>query len=572
MMLPKEVFRRSVMEEKATQPRPAQSTARTIVGKIHQVSDRFEIVSLRRHIDACEGLLARDQLIDVAILGQFKAGKSSFINSLIGQDVLPVGVIPVTTVITRLRHGDRPLAVVTRFDASTVEVPVDEVGEFISEEKNPANVKNVEVVDILLPGLARYPGLRLVDTPGLGSVFKYNTETSEEWLPHVGAAIVAVSADRPLSDNDLSLLRDLARYTPKILLLLTKADLLSRDQQKEVIRFFRSTLQREINQDLPVYPYSTKVRTDLLKSRIETLLLGLSKNRDAEFISIFCHKVASLAKSAVAYLEIALKTSEKADEDRESLKNLILTETLNYDLIRSELFAIARENMLQTRTFIATRLETKRAGFTGALIANLQKEMPGWKGSLWKLTRRYEEWLEENLTRDLSDLSREEHRHFFGTLNKTYMSVSRSLDLFRNILDRNIETVLGIKLSPAEWDISVPEPTRPDVAFAKVFDFHLDLLWFLIPMVIFRGVFERHFLKKVPGIAQMHLSRLAYQWEIRINRIIEEARDQALKYVQDELATIDALLSRTAGQSEEIRKTIDELRDGQQVLTGSRDA
>jgi hypothetical protein len=314
------------------------------------------------------------------------------------------------------------------------------------------------------------------------------------------------------------------------------------------------------------------VRTDLLKSRIETLLLGLSKNRDAEFISIFCHKVASLAKSAVAYLEIALKTSEKADEDRESLKNLILTETLNYDLIRSELFAIARENMLQTRTFIATRLETKRAGFTGALIANLQKEMPGWKGSLWKLTRRYEEWLEENLTRDLSDLSREEHRHFFGTLNKTYMSVSRSLDLFRNILDRNIETVLGIKLSPAEWDISVPEPTRPDVAFAKVFDFHLDLLWFLIPMVIFRGVFERHFLKKVPGIAQMHLSRLAYQWEIRINRIIEEARDQALKYVQDELATIDALLSRTAGQSEEIRKTIDELRDGQQVLTGSRDA
>jgi hypothetical protein len=153
------------MEAKATLPRPAQSTARSIVGKIHQVSDRFEIVFLRRHIDACEGLLAQDQLIDVA-MGQFKAGKSSFINSLIGQDVLPVGVIPVTTVITRLRHGEKPLAVVTRFDASTVEITLGEVGEFISEEKNPANVKNVEVVDILLPKLARYPRLRLVDTPG----------------------------------------------------------------------------------------------------------------------------------------------------------------------------------------------------------------------------------------------------------------------------------------------------------------------------------------------------------------------------------------------------------------------
>jgi GTP-binding protein EngB required for normal cell division len=554
------------MEEKATLPRPAQSTARSIVGRVHQAADLFDIVSLRRHIDACEGLFARDQPIGVAILGQFKAGKSSFINSLIGQDVLPVGVIPVTTVITRLRHGDRPLAVVTRFDGSTVEVPVDEVGEFISEEKNPANAKNVEVVDIALPALACYLGLRLVDTPGLGSVFKYNTETSEEWLPQAGAAIVAVSADRPLSDNDLNLLRDLARYTPKILLLLTKVDLLSHDQQKEVIRFFKNTLQREINQDLPVYPYSTKVRTDLLKSRIDNVLLSLSKNRDAEFIHILRHKVASLAKSSIAYLEIALKTSEKADEDRESLKNLILTEKLNYDLIRSELFVMVRENMLQTRALIAARLETRRVELTKKLMDRLGKEMATWKGNLWKLTRKYEEWLEENLAREMHELSQREHRHFFGTLNRTYMSVSRSLDLFRNLLDTNIQNVLGVRLSPAEWDISVAEPTHPDIAFAKVFDFHFDLLWFLIPMFVFRRAFERHFLRQIPGIGQMHLSRLAYQWEIRINRTIEDIRDQALKYVQEELATIDALLSQTAGKSDEIRRTMGEVGEGLREL------
>jgi hypothetical protein len=131
--------------------------------------------------------------------------------------------------------------------------------------------------------------------------------------------------------------------------------------------------------------------------------------------------------------------------------------------------------------------------------------------------------------------------------------------------------VLGIKLSPAEWDISVPEPSHPDVAFAKVFDFHLDTLWFLIPMTLFKGIFARHFLKKIPGIAQVHLSRLAYQWEVRVNRTIEGIRDQALMYVQDELATIDGLLSRTAGQSKEIRKTIDELRDGLQELMASSD-
>lgn len=134
--------------------------------------------------------------------------------------------------------------------------------------------------------------------------------------------------------------------------------------------------------------------------------------------------------------------------------------------------------------------------------------------------------------------------------------------MFRNLLDENIEAVLGVKLSPAERDLSVPEPPHPDIAFAKVFDFHLDLLWFLIPMPIFRRLFERHFLRQVPHVVRMHLSRLAYQWEIRINKAIEEVRDQALKYVQDELSTIDALVSKVRGQSDEIRNAIKELRDG----------
>lgn len=548
------------MEETTTQLHPIHSAAvQSILQNIRDACTRFDIVSLTRDIRACADLFGQDNTIDVAILGQFKAGKSSFINSLIGADILPVGVIPVTTVITRLSYAAVPKALITNFDGTTTEVGLSSVDEFVSEEKNRANGKNVEVVDIMLPGLLRYPGLRLVDTPGLGSAFKYNTETSREWLPEVGAAIVAVSADRPLSENDLGLLRDLTRYTPKIILLLTKADLLSEAQQQEVVAFFCSTLRREIKRELPVYCYSTRSNTDVWKGRVESFLLGLSTNRDAEFIGIVRHKVLSLARSCTAYLAVALKTSEKVDADREHLKELILTEKLNYDLIRSELFVITRENMLQTRGTIAARLEGKRAEFTRALLDKLQKEMPAWRGNLWQLTRRYEEWLEETLTLDLGALSQKEHRHFFGTLNRAYMSVSRSLDLFRNLLEKNIETVLGVKLSATEWNISVAEPRHQDVAFAKVFDFHFDLLWFLIPMPVFRGVFEKHFLRQIPRAAQTHLSRLAYQWEVRINKTIEEIRDQALAYVQDELSTIDGLLSRTAGQTQDIRTALGDL-------------
>jgi GTP-binding protein EngB required for normal cell division len=575
---PAKVRGRGIMQQTATQSYPIQSAASSLLHKVSEVSRRFDIVTLNRQIEVSKNLLgkgevevskdlpAKGKVIDVAILGQFKAGKSSFINSLIGEKVLPVGAIPVTTVITRLHYAKESGAVVTYVNGDKVEALINEVEQFISEEKNPGNEKNVAVVDVGHPAFALYPGLRFVDTPGLGSAFKYNTETSQEWLPEVGAAIVAISAERPLSENDLNLIKDLAQHTPKIILLLTKVDLLLPNQQQEVIRFSQNILKREINDEIPLYPYSTAQRTDSLRGPIDDLLLGLSRNRDAEFTNIVRHKIRSLVKSCLGYLDLALRASLKTDAERDDLKKLILTEKLNYDIIETELFLTARENMQKTRTLIASHLETKRERFTKKLVTQLKKEMPTWKGNLWRLTRRYEEWLQENLQRDLRDLSQKEHRQFFDTLNTTHLSISRSLNLFRNLLEKNIEGILGVKLPPPDWDLQVAEPTHPDIAFTKIFDFHFDLLWFLIPMFIFRGVFQRHFLRQVPSIVEIHLSRLAYQWEVRINKSIEKIRDQALRYVRDELSTVDKLLSRSAGRSKGITNTIQELRDSLEKL------
>jgi hypothetical protein len=86
------------------------------------------------------------------------------------------------------------------------------------------------------------------------------------------------------------------------------------------------------------------------------------------------------------------------------------------------------------------------------------------------------------------------------------------------------------------------------------------MIWFLIPMFIFRRLFERHFLNQVPDEVVFNLSRLAAQWEERINKTIEGMKKQALAYVQEELATIESLLSRARGQTDEIRRIMDELK------------
>lgn len=546
---------------------PGGNSFRPILHQIRGAISRYGMLSLDRQAAVCENLLTQGPIIDVAILGQFKAGKSSFINTLIGRPVLPVGVIPVTTVITRLQYGSQEKATVVFFDGSKVDVGLGEIEDYISEGKNPGNAKSVEVVDIELPSLEVYEGLRLVDTPGLGSVFKYNTEMSREWLPEVGCAIIAISSDRPLSESDLNLIEELTGFTPKVTLLLTKVDLLTEEQQKEVVRFFRDTLKREFAKDFDILLYSTRKETELYRRWLDNLLIGLSVNRAGEYNGIVRHKIGSLARQCATYLDLALKTSVKADTDRDALKKLIFDEKVNYDIIRTELFLVARECKLQTRTGITTHLEeTQRQALVDRLFAKLSRDMPAWKGNLWKLTRRYEDWLMATMTEEMDHISRIQYKNFFGSLKRAHNSISRSVELFRNLLDRNIEKALGTKIAGVDWVIEVSEPAHPDIAFIRTFDFHFDLLWFFIPMFVFRGIFENHFRRQIPAVVDIHLSRLAYQWEVRINKTIDEIAEQALKYVEDELATIEALLLGTEGRTDDIRVVLQGLRDNFSAL------
>jgi len=545
-------------------PAPSESSVesfRAFLERVQDICHHFQIVALNRQMEACEALLRQNQPIDIAILGQFKAGKSSFLNCLVGENILPVGAVPVTTVITRLQFAEKERARIHHFDGSIQEVPLRDIQSYVSEAHNPGNQKNIEVVDLELPSLRGFDGLRLVDTPGLGSIFKYHMETSEEWVPEVGAALLAISSDRPLAQSDLDLIRELFTHTPRVILLLTKIDLLSPGQLEEVLRFLQESLRRELDRELPIFPFSTRIQTDEWKRKIqEEFFAQISSNREREMRKILRHKLQSLGRGCLNYLEIAFKTAQQADRDREELQRLILDDKVNYDLIRQEISRLIRENTLQTRVLISKRLETHVEPFLRIqLMDRLAQALPSWRGNLWQLTRQYEEWLQETLSAELIQISKNEYRHFWGTLQKAHMGLSRSLEVFRSLLSQNVERVLGLKLPEADWKIDVAEPSQPDIKISRTFDYNIEFLWFLIPMFLFRRFFERHYLNQIPREVEVNLSRLAAQWEERINRAIEGMKKQALKYVQDELATIEALLSRSQGQSEAIGQAKEEI-------------
>lgn len=109
------------------------------------------------------------------------------------------------------------------------------------------------------------------------------------------------------------------------------------------------------------------------------------------------------------------------------------------------------------------------------------------------------------------------------------MRASRSpLEAFRVILNGNVQKVLGVSLAEAEWDIRIAEPEQPDIRTFRASNYNLDLIWFLIPMFLFRRAFEKRFLEKIPWEVETNINRLAAQWEDRINAAIDGMQKQYL--------------------------------------------
>jgi len=191
----------------------------------------------------------RDGLFYVACVGQFKRGKSTLLNALVGEPVLPVGVVPVTAVVTVVRHGERRSARVRFAAVGWQEIATGDLAEFVTEEQNPENGKGVAAVEVFVPSELLASGMCLVDTPGIGSVFVGNTEATRAFVPHVDAALVVLGADPPISADELSLVQEIAKQCAEVLFVLNKADKLTNAELDEADKFTRRVLKDRANLD-----------------------------------------------------------------------------------------------------------------------------------------------------------------------------------------------------------------------------------------------------------------------------------------------------------------------------------
>jgi GTP-binding protein EngB required for normal cell division len=178
----------------------------------------------------------------LACVGQFKRGKSTLLNALLGRAILPTGVVPVTSAITVVAYGEEPAARV-RFDRGAVlPIALNVIASYVSEGGNPGNAKGVRAVEVALPAPVLEGGLCLVDTPGIGSVFEANTAATREFVPHIDACLVVLGADPPISGDEMALVEEVAAETSQLVFVLNKADRLAPHERAEACEFARAVL------------------------------------------------------------------------------------------------------------------------------------------------------------------------------------------------------------------------------------------------------------------------------------------------------------------------------------------
>ena len=186
----------------------------------------------------------------VVCVGQFKRGKSTLLNALVGHEVVPTGFVPVTAVPTVIRFGAEPHARVRVRGGAWLDVAMIDLKEYVTEELNPENKKAVEGAEVFVPSPLLSSGMCFVDTPGLGSVFTGNTATTQAFIPHIDAALVVVGADPPIAGEELALVEAIGKQVQDLILVINKADRTSDAERAAAAKFTREILEKRLHRPM----------------------------------------------------------------------------------------------------------------------------------------------------------------------------------------------------------------------------------------------------------------------------------------------------------------------------------
>ena len=219
-----------------------------ITKEMREVFSHYDLT--RKELKRTEDLIDKieNQKITISVIGQFKRGKSMLVNSILGDKILPIGIVPVTAVVTTIEHGER--AATVRFDNGIIkEIPFEDMSDYINEQSNSDNHLGVRQVAVYSPSDFLEGGITLVDTPGVGSVHQKNTDEAYAFVKESDAVIFMLSVDSPINQIEVEFLKNAKEFASKFYFVVNKIDTIDEDDLKEYVDYCRDLIKRLMEVD-----------------------------------------------------------------------------------------------------------------------------------------------------------------------------------------------------------------------------------------------------------------------------------------------------------------------------------
>jgi|YelNatPaOPRAMG01_1025707.scaffolds.fasta_scaffold25925_1 GTP-binding protein EngB required for normal cell division len=518
------------------------------------------------------------QNLNLVVLGQFKRGKTTVINSMLGANVLPTAVIPLTSIITKLVYSEHQIVTVKFYDGKTKEVSLEEISDYVTERNNPNNIKGVDYVEIGYPSEYLRQGIVLVDTPGIGSTFAHNTAVAYNYLPNMDAGIFVVSGDPPLSEVEYNYLDSIKLYIEKIFFLFNKIDIMTEEECRESLEFTKNLIEKKLNvKEIKIFPVSARLALQAklnndkmlyIKSNFrefeDALDTFIKKDKYNTLIRSINNRAINLLKDLKMEIEITINAiNSPIDELREKIR--LLKEKIGIIDKRIKEMQVLLEDEIKTlktdlendvEQFKSQASERLKAGLLNLSYDDKHKDA---------ILQTFTNYLKQGINDECSRWFKTEEEKISQSLSQILMNYAKAVDEETNNIRTLAADLFNVRFNKTDELTYLDPYSRLWYKVDDIITWGIDNIPMVLPNLFFKNYIVKQTKKRIDEEIDRNAGRARYDLFRRIdntkNKFIEELENRRSAVVEGIISAVTKAEQIKITSESEISERLRSLQD-----------